>query len=77
SLPEDLNWKSIIGVSFLGGIGFTMSIFITLLAFNDIDHISHSKIMILLSSITVALIGLLFLKSILKKDYIDEVSNDN
>jgi Na+:H+ antiporter, NhaA family len=75
-LPEDLNWKSILGVSFLGGIGFTMSIFITLLAFNDTEHISHSKIMILLSSITVALIGLLFLKSILKKDYIDEVSND-
>lgn len=75
-LPEDLNWKSIIGVSFLGGIGFTMSIFITLLAFNDLEHISHSKIMILLSSIIAAIIGLLFLKSVLKKDYKEEVSND-
>lgn len=76
-LPEDLNWKAIIGVSFLGGIGFTMSIFITLLAFNDLEHISHSKIMILLSSIMAALIGVLFLKSVLKKDYEDEVSNDD
>jgi NhaA family Na+:H+ antiporter len=42
-LPEDLNWKSIFGVSFLGGIGFTMSIFITLLAFNDDEHISNAK----------------------------------
>lgn len=77
SLPEDLNWKSIIGVSFLGGIGFTMSIFITLLAFNDLEHISHSKIMILISSIVAALIGVLFLKTVLKKNHTEEVSNDD
>ena len=33
ALPTDLKWKNIIGAGFLGGIGFTMSIFITLLAF--------------------------------------------
>lgn len=66
-LPEDLNWKSIFGVSFLGGIGFTMSIFITLLAFSDDLHINNSKIMILISSFVAGIIGLLFLKSVLKK----------
>lgn len=66
-LPEDLNWKSILGVSFLGGIGFTMSIFITLLAFSDQDYINNSKIMILISSLLAGIIGLLFLKSTLKK----------
>lgn len=34
-LPKELNWKKIVGVGFLGGIGFTMSIFVTLLAFED------------------------------------------
>lgn len=67
SLPEDLNWKSIFGVSFMGGIGFTMSIFITLLAFSDVEHIDNSKIMILVSSLLAGLIGFLYLKFVLKK----------
>ena len=67
-LPKDLNWKSILGVSFLGGIGFTMSIFITLLAFSDDNHITNSKIMILISSFVAGFIGLLYLKTVLKKD---------
>lgn len=67
SLPEDLDWKSIFGVSFMGGIGFTMSIFITLLAFSDAEHIDNSKIMILVSSLVAGLIGFLYLKFVLKK----------
>ena len=69
SLPEDINWKAIIGVGFLGGIGFTMSIFITLLAFSDGEHIDNSKIMILISSLIAGVLGLLFLKSVLKKSF--------
>jgi len=65
-LPDDLNWKSVLGVSFLGGIGFTMSIFITLLAFSDGEHIDNAKIMILVSSLMAAVIGLLYLKAVLK-----------
>lgn len=65
-LPEDLNWKSIFGVSFLGGIGFTMSIFITLLAFSDVEHINNAKIMILISSLIAGIFGLLYLKVSLK-----------
>lgn len=61
-LPDDLNWKSIIGVGFLGGIGFTMSIFITLLAFDNEIIINNAKFVILLSSLTAGIIGYLSLK---------------
>ena len=67
SLPNDLQWKHIIGAGFLGGIGFTMSIFITLLAFDDQQVIDHSKIAILLASLVAGVIGFLFLKHSLKK----------
>jgi NhaA family Na+:H+ antiporter len=66
-LPHDLNWKTVIGVGFLGGIGFTMSIFITLLAFDDQTIISNAKFIILLSSLIAGAIGFLFLKSTLKE----------
>ena len=66
-LPNDLNWKSIIGVGFLGGIGFTMSIFITLLAFDDFELQNNSKITILIASIIAALIGFILLHFSLKK----------
>ncbi len=65
-LPEDMNWKSLFGVGFLGGIGFTMSIFITLLAFSDAIHIDNAKIMILLASLIAGIIGFLFLKTVFK-----------
>ncbi|MCP9756778.1 Na+/H+ antiporter NhaA [Lacihabitans sp. CCS-44] len=61
-LPEDLNWKSIIGAGFLGGIGFTMSIFITLLAFSDPNIINNAKFVILVSSLIAGLLGFLYLK---------------
>jgi NhaA family Na+:H+ antiporter len=35
TLPKDLKWSNILGAGMLGGIGFTMSIFITLLAFKN------------------------------------------
>lgn len=61
-LPEDLSMKYIIGAGFLGGIGFTMSIFITLLAFDATDSINESKIVILFSSVLAGVVGVLFLK---------------
>lgn len=67
-LPEDMNWKSLLGVGFLGGIGFTMSIFITLLAFSDIEHIDNAKIMIIIASLIAGSIGFLVLQSILKTE---------
>lgn len=61
-LPSDLNWKIIIGAGFLGGIGFTMSIFITLLAFEDNMIINNSKFMILFASLISGILGFLWLK---------------
>lgn len=65
-LPKNLNWKSIFGVGLLGGIGFTMSIFITLLAFEDQSIINNSKLVILLASLTAGLLGFFTLKLSLK-----------
>lgn len=60
-LPEDVQWKHIVGAGFLGGIGFTMSIFITLLAFGTPEVVSSSKISILLSSLLSGIVGFLIL----------------
>ncbi len=67
-LPDDLNWKTIVSVGFLGGIGFTMSIFITLLAFDDQQIINNAKFVILLSSLVAGIIGFLLLKQTLKRN---------
>jgi NhaA family Na+:H+ antiporter len=69
TLPKDLKWKTIIGAGMLGGIGFTMSIFITLLAFkNDGEEvITYSKIAILIASFIAGTLGFFWLKFILKK----------
>lgn len=65
-LPAGIHVKQIIGVGFLGGIGFTMSIFVTLLAFNDPYIISESKITILISSLVAAIVGVIWLSFALK-----------
>ena len=66
-LPSDLNWKHIIGTGILGGIGFTMSIFITLIAFDDQIIINNSKLFIILASTISGIVGLLFLKAAFAK----------
>jgi NhaA family Na+:H+ antiporter len=73
-LPEGSNWKTILGAGFLGGIGFTMSIFISLLAFSDQKVINNSKIMILIASLIAGIIGFSYLKRVLKHN-LDEESN--
>ena len=62
-LPLDLNWRHVFGAGLLGGIGFTMSIFITNLAFvGNLETINASKMAILLASLTAGTIGFLWLK---------------
>ena len=65
-LPTSLDWKSIFGVGLLGGIGFTMSIFITLLAFDNETIINNSKLVILIASLIAGILGFLTLKVTLK-----------
>jgi NhaA family Na+:H+ antiporter len=67
-LPEDLKWSHVIGAGFLGGIGFTMSIFISLLAFDDTDLVDESKIAIMIVSTIAGAIGYFWLKSIPAKE---------
>jgi len=67
ALPSGLKWKHVLGIGFLAGIGFTMSIFITLLAYSDEMLITESKISILLASVVSGILGYSWLKYVLKK----------
>lgn len=63
SLPKALNWKHIFGAGILGGIGFTMSIFITNLAYTgSAPMIDASKMSILLASLLAGGLGMLWLR---------------
>lgn len=61
-LPEALNRKHIAGMGMLAGIGFTMSIFISMLAFKDADAQVTAKIAVLLASLAAGLMGFTYLK---------------
>ncbi|MNV79715.1 Na(+)/H(+) antiporter NhaA [compost metagenome] len=56
-LPARASWGQMMGTAFLCGIGFTMSLFIGLLAFNDPVVQDHVKIGILLGSVVAAILG--------------------
>jgi Na+:H+ antiporter, NhaA family len=61
-LPGDLSWRHVVGAGMLGGIGFTMSIFIANLAFaTDAPLVNASKMAILLASLTSGIAGYLWL----------------
>ncbi len=67
SLPSGIKLKHLFGAGILGGIGFTMSIFIANLAFKDTHTIQFSKISILAGSAVAAILGLLWLRFTLKR----------
>jgi NhaA family Na+:H+ antiporter len=60
-LQGDMSWKHILGAGFLGGIGFTMSIFISLLAFADMNIVNNTKVSILLTSLLSGITGSIIL----------------
>jgi Na+:H+ antiporter, NhaA family len=73
-LPNGLKYKHLLGAGFLGGIGFTMSIFITLLAFDRVhlgdqylQVVDEAKMAILLASLAAGVTGFLILKKTLPK----------
>jgi Na+:H+ antiporter, NhaA family len=64
-LPADMTWRHVAGAGMLGGIGFTMSIFITNLAFpGNEEVIDAAKMAILLASVAAATLGFLWLRII-------------
>ncbi|MBT5528507.1 MAG: Na+/H+ antiporter NhaA [Bacteroidetes bacterium] len=66
-LPEGLTWKHIAGIGFFAGIGFTMSLFITDLAFENEEYIAIAKASIIVASVLSGLIGFVILNSIKAK----------
>jgi NhaA family Na+:H+ antiporter len=62
-LPEGVTWKQVHGANILAGIGFTMSLFVASLAFNDPHHVAQAKVGILTGSVLSGVIGYFFLTS--------------
>lgn len=63
TLPEGSSWTHIIGVGLLAGIGFTMSIFISILSFNNPLFVSEAKLSVLLTSVIAGTAGFILLKT--------------
>lgn len=61
-LPTNVNWHQVIAVGIMGGLGFTMSILISGLAFPDHIEMSAAKVAILLGSLTSGVLGCLYVK---------------
>ena len=68
SLPENVNWFHMLGASILGGVGFTMAIFVANLAFEDAAMVTTAKVGILSASALAGIIGFAFLWLQAKKD---------
>jgi len=66
-LPPNVKWKHVYGIGFLAGMGFTMSLFITELAFEDNILLTQAKIGILTASFIAGLIGYFYLRFISRK----------
>lgn len=67
NLPEGATWKHMFGVGLLGGIGFTMSIFVAMLSFKDPVHIEEAKLIVLIASISAGILGYTYLSNLSKK----------
>lgn len=66
-MPDKAGWSHIVGVGMIAGIGFTMSIFISLLSFTSAELLVEAKFSILVGSLLSGIIGSLLLKGIAKR----------
>jgi NhaA family Na+:H+ antiporter len=66
ALPAGTRWMHMVGLGFLGGIGFTMSMFISSLAYEDPGLLNHAKIGILIGSLLAGVVGYMILNHTLK-----------
>lgn len=70
-LPNGVRWRHLVGVGFLGGIGFTTSIFLANLAFPGTVLFDYSKIGILPASVSAAILGWFILRIIIRNEEIN------
>lgn len=70
NMPAGMCWKNLAGVSLLGGIGFTVSLFIANLSFSEghADLLNEAKLGVLLGTITAGVIGYIVLNLVLPKE---------
>ena len=66
-LPESVNFKQLLGAGMLGGLGFTMSLFIANLAYEEDNLVAAAKMGIIIGSLIAGLLGYLVLRSTLKE----------
>jgi NhaA family Na+:H+ antiporter len=71
TLPSQSGWKHIVGLGMLAGIGFTMSIFIALLSFDNPQYQLGAKFSILVASVIAGISGYIFLSRVNKLDRMD------
>jgi NhaA family Na+:H+ antiporter len=64
TMPESMTWRQVYGVSWLAGIGFTMSLFIASLAFGDSPFLSTAKVGILTASLIAGIVGWIILRKV-------------
>jgi NhaA family Na+:H+ antiporter len=76
TLPSMVTTKHLYAASILGGIGFTMSLFVSSLSFTDNEQLSIAKISIMTASVLAAVVGLLVFKTIKSQD-VTEGSTEN
>lgn len=70
TMPKGMNWKNVAGVSLLGGIGFTVSLFIANLSFGSSDEIllNQAKLGVLIGTILAGILGYVVLRYTLPKE---------
>ena len=62
-LPAGLHWRHIVAAGMLGGVGFTMSIFVSNLAFSNATFVAEAKLSVLLASLVAGVAGFVFLRT--------------
>ena len=69
SLPDEVSWKMILGVGCLGGVGFTVSLFIANLSFDSVSQemLNQAKLGIIIGSVVSGVIGYLLLRAFIAK----------
>lgn len=69
ALPQGMNWQNVAGVSLLGGIGFTVSLFIANLSFGETDEVllNQAKLGVLVGTVLAGVLGYVVLRYVLPK----------